>query len=142
MPSFVHILAPTDFSEASRDALDLARDMARDSGAILTVVHTCEVPVFGGLAVPADLLTPLVDLARSKLDGLLATLRDACPRAKGMVRVGAPREQILAAADEIRADLIVMGTHGRRGITHALIGSVAERVVRMSRIPVLTVRSG
>ena len=60
---------------------------------------------------------------------------------KGFVRLGAPWEEILSVATERGADLVVVGTHGRRGFAHALMGSVAERVVRLSTIPVLTVRS-
>lgn len=141
MPAFTHILVATDFSEASRCALDLARRLARESGAALTIAHTCEMPAFGDLAVPADLLTPVVENARSRAEELVGAIRDECPRVKAVVRVGAPWEQILAAAEEVRADLIVMGTHGRRGLAHALIGSVAERVIRLARIPVLTVAS-
>ncbi len=103
--------------------------------------HTCEVPAYNDFAAPIDLITPLAEFAQSKLDDLLPSIRAECPDAKGVIKVGVPWEQILAVAAEVRADLIVMGTHGRRGIAHAIMGSVAERVVRLSAIPVLTVRS-
>lgn len=141
MAVFKHILVATDFSEASRSALDLALEMARESGASLTVTHTCETPAFGDLAVPADLLTPVVENARARGEELVRALRGECPSAKVLIRVGVPWEQTLAVAEEVRADLIVLGTHGRRGLAHALIGSVAERVIRLARAPVLTVRS-
>lgn len=140
MATFSRILAATDFSEASRDALDLARAIARESSAQLTVLHTCEVPAYD-LGVPVDFVTPLSELAQSQLDELLPSIRAECPDVKGVIKVGVPWEQILAVAAEVGADLVVLGTHGRRGIAHAILGSVAERVVRLSAVPVLTVRS-
>jgi nucleotide-binding universal stress UspA family protein len=141
MATFKRILAATDFSEASRDAFDLARSLAREAGADLVVTHTCEVPTYTDFVAPIDLITPLTEVARSKLDELLLSVRAEHPGAKGVVKVGVPWEQILAVAAEVGADLIVMGTHGRRGFAHAILGSVAERVVRLSPIPVLTARS-
>ncbi|HVI96560.1 MAG TPA: universal stress protein [Anaeromyxobacter sp.] len=140
MGTFKHILAATDFSEASRPALDLAVSIARDSGADLTVVHTCEVPPYADITL-VDLVTPLADVAQTKLDALLVAVRNVCPRTTGVLKVGVAWEQILAVAGEATSDLIILGTHGRRGVAHALMGSVAERVVRLSPIPVLTVRS-
>ena len=140
MGTFKHILAATDFSEASRPALDLAITIARDSGADLPVVHTCEIPPCPDPAL-VDLITPLADIARTKLDALLGAARSVCPRTTGVLNVGVAWEQILAVAAEAKSDLIILGTHGRRGVARAFIGSVAERVVRLSPIPVLTVRS-
>ncbi|WP_242337725.1 MULTISPECIES: universal stress protein [Anaeromyxobacter] len=141
MATFKHVLAATDFSEASGRALEMAVTIARDAGAQLTVAHVAEVPTYTEFAAPVDLVTPITDLAETKLEELLTSIRDVCPGVKGTVRVGAPWEQILAAAAEAGADLVVLGTHGRRGFAHAFMGSVAERVVRLSPIPVLTVRS-
>ncbi len=141
MAAFGHILVATDFSETSRGAIDVACELASDSGAALTLVHTCEVPVYTEVPVPPDVMVPIVDGARARLEDLVRSLQPACPRAKAITRVGVPWEQILAAAEEVGADLIVLGTHGRRGLAHALIGSVAERVVRLAPVPVLTVRS-
>ena len=87
-----------------------------------------------------DLLTPVQDLASSLLEEALASLRAHFSSADASLRTGVPADEILAVAAEVRADLIVMGTHGRRGFSHLLMGSVAERVVRTSPIPVLTVR--
>jgi len=142
MATFKHIVAATDFSEASRAALELARSVASESGADLTIVHVCEVPGYSGTGpIAYDLVTPIATQAQVQLDALLDHVRQACPRATGLVKVGAPAEQILAVAGDARADLVVMGTHGRRGLAHAVMGSVAERVVRLSPVPVLTVRS-
>ena len=142
MPTFKHLLAATDFSEASRAAVEIARAMAGETGAALTVVHVCEVPGYSETGpIPYDLAIPVVTQAHAELDPLMTHVREACPGASSIVRIGAAPEQILAAAGDVRADLIVLGTHGRRGFSHAMMGSVAERVVRLSPVPVLTVRS-
>lgn len=143
MPTFRHILAATDFSETSARAVELARAMAAESGARLTVVHVCEVPAdLQGGAIPYDLLVPAARAAQARVDEVVESLRGACPGAQALVKMGVAWEQILAVAAEARADLIVLGTHGRRGFAHAMMGSVAERVVRLSPVPVLTVRAG
>jgi nucleotide-binding universal stress UspA family protein len=139
MAAFKHILVATDFSEASRGAIEVAQEMVRDSGAVLTVTHTCELPGFDAPGVPAEVLTPLIEGARKKLDEALRPIRKEVPGASAALRIGVPWEQILALAEEVRADLVIMGTHGRRGLAHALMGSVAERVVRVAPVPVLTV---
>jgi nucleotide-binding universal stress UspA family protein len=143
MPAFRRIVVPVDFSECSEHALDLAVDLARESEAELTLVHVVEVPAY---AYPepsvsfADLLTPLADLAQEKLDQLVTRVRGRWPPTRGLLKLGVPWEQALSAAAQVGADLVVIGTHGRRGVAHALMGSVAERVVRASPVPVLTVR--
>lgn len=142
MATFERILAATDFGEASRRAVELAAALAGECGAELVVLHVCEVSGWAGTGpVPYDLLTPAAEGAQARLDDLLRALRERCPRAKGLVKVGAPWEQILAVAAELRADLVVMGTHGRRGLAHAFVGSVAEQVVRLAPVAVLTVRA-
>ena len=137
-------MVATDFSDCAQQAVTLAVEMARTSGADLTLVHTCEVPGYAyseqSLAA-ADLLTPIADHAQAKLDELVRTVREQCPGARGILKLGIPWEQILVAADEVAADLVVIATHGRRGFSHALLGSVAEKVVRSSPVPVLTVRA-
>lgn len=141
MSPFKHVLAATDFSETSRRALEVAVALAREPGVAITVVTTCEIPAYPDTTfTPVDLVTPLVDAAEARLAELMRGIHDVCPRAASRVRVGAAWEEILAAASEVGADLVVIGTHGRRGLAHALLGSVAERVVRMSPVPVLTVR--
>lgn len=106
-------------------------------------MHVCEAPALPPSGpIPYESLAPVAARAQERLEDLLASLRQACAATSGLVKLGSPAEEILAAAAEIHADLVVMGTHGRRGIAHAMIGSVAERVVRLSRVPVLTVRSG
>jgi len=144
MAIFKHVLVATDFSDASQAAVKLAVEMARTLGSDLTVVHTCEVPIYAysdRSIAPVDLLSPLIDIAKERLGELMRSVAETCPNAKSVVEVGVPADRITAVAEETRADIIVIGTHGRRGIAHALLGSVAERVVRLSPIPVLTVHS-
>ncbi len=143
MARFKHILVATDFSETSEEALQVALDLQHESDSELTVLHTCEIPtsIYTGQAfATVDLMQPLIELAEGKLEAFMRPVRDRCSRAKGALEVGVAWEQILAAAAERHADLIVIGTHGRRGLAHAVLGSVAEKVVRLSPIPVLTVR--
>lgn len=139
MAMFRRILVATDFSEASRRAVELAAAMARETGAALAVVHVCELPAYGGFSYPGDLVTSLMDGAKARLDDLVASLRAPSADVTGVLRTGVAWDQILAAAAELGADVVVLGTHGRRGVVHAIIGSVAERIVRTSEIPVLTV---
>jgi nucleotide-binding universal stress UspA family protein len=142
MATFKHILVATDFSDASARAIELACALATESGAHLTVVHVSEIPGYSETGpIPYEVVAPHVESAQAQLDAALAPIRRTCLGAKGLVKVGVPSEHILAVARETGADLVVVGTHGRRGIAHAFMGSVAERVVRTSPVPVLTVRS-
>jgi nucleotide-binding universal stress UspA family protein len=105
--------------------------------------HTCELPAYGypGLEFSAaDWLTPIQEYAQRCLDEAVRTLSASGIRTSGSLGLGIPWEQILRAATRVDADVIVIGTHGRRGFSHAFLGSVAERVVRASPIPVLTIR--
>jgi nucleotide-binding universal stress UspA family protein len=140
--TFKHILVATDFSDSAAQALELAAEMAVKFEAALTLLHSWEVPSYsygGGLYVPVDLATPLEEAAKKCLAEALVELRQRVPRADSSLRSGVAWEEILAAASELHADLIVVGTHGRRGLNRALLGSVAEKVVRMANVPVLTV---
>jgi len=138
---FKHIIVATDFDESARRALDLAVEIAQKFDAKLTLVHCWEVPSYsygGALYVPADLVTPIEEAAQSQLNDALTELKKRVPEANAVLRAGPAAEEILAAATAANADLIVVGTHGRRGLSRALLGSVAERVVRTAHIPVLT----
>lgn len=141
------ILVPTDFSEGATRALNWARLLARAFGAEITLLHVADVAVawlpVGGLgAVPAPPPSEFVErfnqTAQAALDGMAAGTREVTRR---LLRHGHPREGILQVADEVRADVIVMGTHGRRGFSHLFLGSVAEYVVRQAPMPVFTVRT-
>lgn len=143
MITFQRILVPIDFGEPSRRALEVATSLVERFGATVVLLHCFEVPslVYEGMMVsPVDLLTPIQEAAKRQLDAELAVLRSHVPRAKGILATGAPWEEVLNAVKDEDIDLIVIGTHGRRGVSRALLGSVAEKVVRLSPVPVLTVR--
>jgi nucleotide-binding universal stress UspA family protein len=142
--AFHHILVPIDFDETSDRAVKTAIDLAGDVKASITLLHTIEIPQyayanFGAALPPPDLLSALEVAARRSLDQKLEVVRATVPSAKGIVTTGVPWRQILAAIDDRQADLVVMGTHGRHGLGHALLGSVAEKIVRTSPVPVMTV---
>jgi len=137
------LLVPVDFSDCSLDALEYAVIVAQRAKASLTLLHVME-PVSYGL----DFSFPHPDkrerqreAIKSRLDGLVSSLASAHVKAGYLLRGGLPNDTILEAARTGSADMIVMGTHGRRGLSHALFGSVAESVLRKSHCPVLTVRS-
>ncbi|MFB6171516.1 MAG: universal stress protein [Haloarculaceae archaeon] len=140
------ILVPTDGSDPATVAADHALDLAAATGAavhVLSVVDAAEL----GLTTPSDVaLEEVRSGVRSEAERAVAEVADQADR-RGVpvttaVRVGSPHREILDAGTEVGADLVVMGTHGRTGLAHALLGSTAERVVRQSRVPVLTVRAG
>src|SRR5215831_9142763 len=143
MQPFKHILAATDLSEPSQKAVRLATQLARNFKASLTVVHVFEYPraLYSPAALYAgDLVEPVLEEVEATMAQTLRSISRDIPQASAKIRQGVPYEQILAAAKESGADLIVMGTRGRTGIAHVMLGSVAEKVVRLSRVPVLTVR--
>ncbi len=142
------VLCPVDFSETSDLALKYAIGLARVYSADLDVLHVVAPPVtslpgehFLGDFVQAD-MEALATACRERVDRLLAETPCAEKVAvTPMVVCGVPYLEILRVAAEDQADLLVMGTHGRSGIEHLLIGSVAERVVRKAPCPVLTVKA-
>jgi nucleotide-binding universal stress UspA family protein len=147
MPSadWKRILCPIDFSDASRAALEAAAEVAKRYGAKVALFHAYPVPGYtfpdGSFVASSKMLDELSEQAQRHLvewkaiaEGLgIASVEIA-------TAIGEPAHEILAFAKEHQADLLVLGTHGRTGIQHALMGSVAERVVRRSTCPVLTVR--
>ena len=144
MPSIKTILAPIDFSEISSRSLDYAVDLAREVKAAVSVVHAYEIPVYafpeGAVITPASVAAELADKAQKSLDAAVAARRGRGVEISGTLTNGNAREEILRLAKQCKADLIVMGTHGRRGLPRAILGSVAESVIRTSEIPVLTVQ--
>jgi universal stress protein A len=139
--SFKKILCPVDFDENSIAALDAAASMAHESDAVVEVLHV--VPIIiqpGGMPIYLDVYTAeekdsqvkLAALAKAHLGGVNYELRTT---------VAQPSAAILHAQKTLGADVIVMGTHGRRGLAHFLTGSVAERIVREAQCPVLTIRA-
>jgi nucleotide-binding universal stress UspA family protein len=142
------ILHASDFSPASRSALKAARDLARALKAKLILCHAYEVlpPLGGEPSIPSSLFSQIMTSARAGATGQLEKLATATRR--GGIRVttvlveGPPATAVIRVAKREGADLIVVGTHGRSGVQRMLMGSVAERIVRLSPYPVLTVRPG
>ncbi|HEX7671278.1 MAG TPA: universal stress protein [Polyangiaceae bacterium] len=143
MAEFKHILVPTDFGESSRAALEVAVELVNKYGATLTLLHACENPLhsYPGMAyAPAEVLSATEEHAQKECDAAVKALRARVPEARGVLRFGPPAHEIQKVIDETQVDLVVRGTHGRRGLGHVLLGSVAEKTVRLSPVPVLTVR--
>lgn len=141
------ILVPIDFSEQSRKALEYAAELSRISGATLDILHVWEPVLFepSGL-VPLDVKATISDVNQANAEKTLASFRQSAVDrgiAIGSARTvqGQPSFTIVDEAKAGGYDLIVIGTHGRTGLPRALIGSVAERVVRHAHCPVLTVRT-
>ena len=143
---FHRIVVPTDFSSCAQEAWRLARRVAATApGSELVAVHVLtEIPRYAEGVLMSEGAGTFQDEARRWVE---RTLEDwvAKARAEGLgarsaLRSGAPHEEIVALARDERADLIVIGTHGRGGVSRALLGSVADRVVRLAPCPVLTVR--
>jgi nucleotide-binding universal stress UspA family protein len=145
MTTINRVLVPIDFEDTSKAALAYASTLATRFGATLCLVHVFD-DVYAAAACTPDVYAPLPPVVRErivgelkeKLTALLPTIGGQAHQAD--VVVGTPAEGIVEHASAVGADLIVMGTHGRRGLSHALLGSVAERVLRTAPCPVLTVR--
>ena len=137
------ILVPTDFSETSERALDYALDLAEKMNAAVTVMHAYEIPIVGfpdgALVATADVASRIADVSRAALEATAKKRAGRVAKLATLLRDGVAYEEIRTVADEIDADLIVLGTHGRRGIARALLGSVAENVIRTTQRPVLTI---
>jgi nucleotide-binding universal stress UspA family protein len=134
------ILHPTDFSPHSEYALVLACALARDYGARLVVLHVVEQRplVYEGVVLPPA-GEELLAAAQEELEQMQVPL-EISPVERRIVE-GDPVTEILAAAESMTADLIVMGTHGRTGLRRLIMGSVAEQVARRASCPVLTIRT-
>ncbi|MFK8067533.1 MAG: universal stress protein [Gammaproteobacteria bacterium] len=145
MITFKLILCPIDFSNTSYHALDTAIELATKLEARIKLVHIYQYPVY---SMPeADLPTPVnLTIQDDYEKRLQEQLEKVCVKysndhlsLESEIVEGVPYIEIVHAAKKINADLIVMGTHGRTGLSHMLMGSVAERVVRSSTIPVMSV---
>jgi len=139
------ILVPTDFGDSADLALDYAIDLSRASTARIVLLYVCPLPYLGvldGAMVPnGEVVAAMRDAANRGLAQAIVRVRGRNVEIEPRVQIGDPRTCIDESAKEIGAQLIVMGTHGRRGVSRLLLGSVAEAVVRTSPIPVLTVRT-
>lgn len=140
-----NILVPVDFSDSSEHALDYAVELAGKLDAKVHLLNVIGIPALGvpelGLALAAPVIDDVVKGNQAALDKLADSRRKLASIGEVTLRVGDARDLILQVCEEIHADLIVMGTHGRRGVMRALLGSVAENVVRTAPCPVLTIRA-
>jgi nucleotide-binding universal stress UspA family protein len=138
------IVCPTDFSATARRAVEYAAELARSFGAEVVLLHV--IPDMNYPPKSLGMVTALPNLrqelnqrAKQELDAL-RTLFDAAVKVRTELRDGQSHEQVLECANAVKADLIVLGTHGHTGLKHLLLGSTAERVVRLATCPVLVVR--
>ena len=142
---FYRIIVPTDFSACAEEAWGLAQRLAAASGAELVLTHVLvETPLYSEGPFTMERARQVYEAARR---WAAETLEQWAAKARGTgltVRIalgtGVPHTEIVKLATDERADLVVLGTHGRGGINRALLGSVADRVVRLAPCPVLTVR--
>jgi len=145
--TITRILVPSDFSRDADAALAYAIELAKPFHAAVRLLHVVETPLAAGMwateCYTAEIAGLQINLVRDAKERVRqATTAFATPvRVCGEVRVGPPDMTIVDTATEEGADLIVMGTAGRTGLAHLLMGSVAEKVVRFARCPVLTIRA-
>lgn len=138
------ILCAVDFSDVSRTAFAAALEEAERRGATLTLLHVYRMPIYGyteGIVVP-DFLEVLAKQAGETLSAWKASVaKERDIPIEAMLRSGAPWDEICKTARDGAFDLVVVGSHGRTGLAHALLGSVAEKVVRHAPCPVLVWRA-
>ena len=137
------ILVPVDFTETAERAFQYAVELARKFDASVTVLHAYQIPAYGfpdaAIIASAELATQMANAGQARLDSLIDSNKTSGISMTAILRDGVPWEEIKAVAEEVHADLIVIGTHGRRGLARALLGSVAENVIRTSNLPVLVI---
>jgi universal stress protein A len=135
------ILVPTDFSANAEQALDYACELAAKLGSTVRLVHAVPMPPSAlQVALPEEILEKLVAEHGEALEKLAVPRRASTSFGEPLIEVGDPRDMIVETARRLGVDLIVMGTHGRRGLSRVVMGSVAEDVIRHAPCPVLTVR--
>jgi len=138
------ILVPHDFSKPADKALEYAKAFGRQFGAQLVLIHVLEPMVlpaelgYGFVPPPEDALP--MEALREKLASVAKSIGSEV-KCTSEVRIGRPWSEVVAAAKELSADLLIVATHGRTGLQHALLGSVAEKIVRHAECPVLVVRN-
>lgn len=135
------IVVPTDFEDASGKALELAKDLAGKLGTEVVLVHVYSLPTYTYPGLEPTLLPGFHGEVMQAAQRALDDLGMAQGGLRTLLREGDTASEILAVAGELGARLVVMGTHGRKGLSHLFLGSVAEKVVRRSTVPVLTVRA-
>lgn len=138
------ILCAVDFSDTSDQAFDYSVALARKLGAQIKVVHVYQIPAAalpdGVLDAPVDYEDNLQDQLQVRLEKYVDDKAIEDIEIMAYVCQGIPYIEINEMAMETNADMIVIGTHGRTGLSHMLMGSVAERVVRTAEVPVISIR--
>lgn len=139
------LLVPLDFSEQSTRVLAYAKMLGEAVGASLDLLHVVPNPYVADpsglyISMPQTVLDDFDREARTRLEKVLTQEERETFKVRNIVKTGDPRSEILEYARTAPVDLIVMGTHGRTGVSHLFLGSVAERVVRTAPCPVMTVR--
>jgi len=141
--TFRRLLVPVDFTETSDRALGYAIELARKFGSAITVMHAYQIPVYGfpdaTYITASEVAAQISNAAQDRLDAILEQNKAAGVEMNAILRDGVAWEEVNAVAGEIHADLVIIGTHGRRGLARALLGSVAENVIRTSGLPVLVI---
>ena len=144
MKAFKHLLVPIDFSDASVAAFTTAIDLAQTLGADIKVIHIHQLQVpyvgDGGFYVPEMDEDEVLEERKTELDAFVQKHGGSDNTITQEVRLGDPESEITEVAEEVKADMIVMGTHGRSGLSHLLMGSVTENVLRHTNVPVTVVR--
>lgn len=139
------ILFPTDFSQGADEVLSYAISMAEKYNAEINILHVVhQIADMTNFYVPHmsfDVIeAEMEDAARTNLEKVCGERLEGKLAYNICIRKGIPYREIISATEELGTDIIVMGTHGHKGIDHVLFGSTAEKVVRNSKVPVLTVR--
>ena len=147
--SYRRFLLPIDFSKHSMRTIEHATQLAALTGAGIIVCHVFQIPdypaaFYQGLYTEHELVKSHVEMAQGEANTQLAAVTEqimaAGLQAESILRVGNPFEEIVNAARELGVDLIVIGSHGYRGLERLLLGSTAERVVQYAKCPVLVVK--
>jgi nucleotide-binding universal stress UspA family protein len=143
-PRIEHILVPHDFDQAAESALSYALGLAETLGARVTILHAYEMPVYGypdAIVASFESATERKRQCGEVLQRVASRARRSSVSVDTALQQGTPWAEIVDTAERLHVDLIVMGTHGRRGIHRVLLGSVAEKVVRCAPCAVLTLHA-
>ena len=138
---YENVLIPTDGSDGTPRAVEHAIRIAREAGGTLHVLHVVDTGVLPLDSNSQSLYDEMETAGRVSAEAICERASEAGVHAVGTVRRGTPYDEILDYADANGVDLIVMGTHGRTGLPRLFLGSTTERVVRLSDVPVLSVRT-
>jgi nucleotide-binding universal stress UspA family protein len=140
-----NILVPTDFSVGSRRAAEFACAMAKVLGAHVTLLHVLHLPTpeYGDAvyATVVDRIPSILRSCQAALEAEAAAMNETGAQTATLLRQGKPAHEIVDVARDQKIDLVVIATHGRGGLARGLLGSVTEKVVRLSPVPVLTLHA-